>query len=348
MSVSAFKGIPSPTWTSHPARRQSPGVRCHESRGPTQRFGDMSAELRELASPEALQKLEEAREDDLVSSTTFTFDEGWGADILDDDAEEEEPDEDDVDRMLKNAVSDARFDLMPNHMVKRLQSQQQEAHRVNGNTNRDKLREMKALRKTHKRLRIISGEFAGRRLNSPRSKNVRPMMERVRAAVFDMLLSHSGSMGGFPTSTKWLDLFAGTGSVGLEALSRGCGECEFIELDPWVTSSVLEPNIQACSCEMRSSTHTMRAEDYLKRAAEQPQFSRGPFDYISVCPPYLQVSYPELQDLLEQSGLITDESVIFLEYPKQLSKEIRDKIGPLSMVKDRKYGRTFLAVYACT
>lgn len=346
MLVPALKGAGSPAWTTQLGRRQS--VRTHASHGPTQKFGDMSTTLRELASPEALRKLEEeASEEAIVSSSTFTLDDGWGADILDGDTEDDDDDEEGSDRTLKNAMLDARFDMMPKHMVQRLQSQQVEADTVNGNTNRDKLQELKAQRKTHKRLRIISGKFAGLRLTSPRSKAVRPMMERVRAAVFDMILAHSGSMAGFPATTKWLDLYAGTGSVGLEALSRGCGECQFIELDPWVTSAVLEPNIQACSCEMRATTHTMRVEDYLKRAAEQPQFSRGPFDYISVCPPYLQVSYPELQSLLEQSGLISSKSVLFMEYPKQLSKEIQKEIGPLSMVKDRKYGRTYMAVYAC-
>lgn len=63
---------------------------------------------------------------------------------------------------------------------------------------------------------------------------------QVRQAIFNMIQSQAGSSGGLPPGTRWLDLFAGTGSVGLEALSRGCAEAHFIELDPWVCKKVRE------------------------------------------------------------------------------------------------------------
>lgn len=55
---------------------------------------------------------------------------------------------------------------------------------------------------------------------------------------------------------RWLDLFAGTGSVGIEALSRGCDECHFIEMDPWVVRACLGPNLEACDVVGRSVVHT--------------------------------------------------------------------------------------------
>lgn len=101
-------------------------------------------------------------------------------------------------------------------------------------------------------------------------------------------------------------------------------------------------------------------EDFLDRLIRMPQYSSGPFDFVSVCPPYKQVSYPELQQQIEDANIIHEDSVIFMEYPKQvrsktkcyryvgfqLKHEIRDSIGPLMKVKDRSYGRTLLAVYA--
>ena len=203
-----------------------------------------------------------------------------------------------------------------------------------------------AERRLHQQLKIIAGRAAGRRLLSARGAQTRPMMEKVRAAIFDMVQSQAGSVGGLPHGARWLDLFAGTGSVGLEALSRGAGEAHFVELDPWVHRRVLGRNIAACGFEAESTCHASRAEDFLRRAAAAPRFAGGPFDFISVCPPYLLVSYPELYDLLEASGLLHARSIVFVEYPKQLAEHVRPTLGPLIKVRDRKYGRTWIAIYA--
>lgn len=201
-------------------------------------------------------------------------------------------------------------------------------------------------RRLHRQLKIISGSAAGRRLASARGAQTRPMMEKVRAAIFDMVQSQAGSVGGLPRGCRWLDLFAGTGSVGLEALSRGAGEAHFVELDPWVHRRVLKPNIEACGFSRAATCHASRAEDFLRRAIAAPSFAGGAFDFVSVCPPYLLVSYPELYDLLEASSLLHERSIAFVEYPKQLADHVRPTLGPLVKVRDRKYGRTWIAVYA--
>ena len=82
------------------------------------------------------------------------------------------------------------------------------------------------------------------------------MLCQVRKALFDMLQSFEGGDPSFLENTRWLDLFAGTGSVGLEALSRGAAHCQFIELDSWVVSSVLGPNIESCGSDGSTMIHT--------------------------------------------------------------------------------------------
>lgn len=67
--------------------------------------------------------------------------------------------------------------------------------------------------------------------------------------------------------------------------------------------------------------------------------------WCSVCPPYLLVSYEELFELLSTSKLLHPGSVVFVEYPQSVSKIIPDTLGPLALLRDRKYGRTNLAVY---
>ena len=93
-------------------------------------------------------------------------------------------------------------------------------------------------RRTHRQLQIIAGSAQNYKLWSPEDMNTRPMMSAVRAAVFSMLTSMSHESGTasalFPPGARWLDLFAGTGAVGIEALSRGVEEAHFVELDPWV------------------------------------------------------------------------------------------------------------------
>lgn len=89
-----------------------------------------------------------------------------------------------------------------------------------------------------------------------------------------------------------------------------------------------------------------KAEDFLRRAKEVARFAGGPFDFISVCPPYLLVSYEELYSLLADSPLLHANSIVLVEYPKRLAHLITERLGPLVKVRDRHYGRTFVALYA--
>lgn len=238
-------------------------------------------------------------------------------------------------------TTEAFLESLPRHMKRRLEQEQQEVNaeeeRLEGNTQR----KVAARRKTHRKLRIISGTAASVRLFSPQGDQTRPMMEKVRGAVFSMIGSMYGSMSGLPSETRWLDLFAGTGAVGLEGLSRGVGEGHFVELSDWVVTNCLAKNIQNCGVSDRAVIHTMKAEEYLRKNAGRA----GTFDFISVCPPYELVSYPELYELLEASGMVGKETIVLVEYPERVKSSIVDTLAGLRKVRDRKYGRTWLALY---
>ncbi|KAK9865809.1 hypothetical protein WJX84_002272 [Apatococcus fuscideae] len=234
------------------------------------------------------------------------------------------------------------------HEIRELEKMQLETSKNNADVRATAARKKVAARKTHRRLHIMGGKLAGRSLLSGDADTTRPMMEMVRQAVFNMLLAQSEGPSHIelPPNSTWLDLFAGTGAVGLEALSRGCGHASFVELDPWVVDKVLEPNLSSCGLLQQSSIHCMRAEDFVRRSgAGNIGRLQQSFDFISVCPPYLQVSYPELFDLLEASTLLHENTILILEYPKQLAQEIRPQLGPLHKIRDRRYGRTLVAVY---
>ena len=95
----------------------------------------------------------------------------------------------------------------------------------------------------------------------------------MRAAIFNMILSQAGSGSTLPPNARWLDLFAGTGSVGLEALSRGASLTHFVEMDPWVCKKILGNNISTCGFSKKSVVHTSGVEDFLRKAKELPRFA---------------------------------------------------------------------------
>lgn len=120
-------------------------------------------------------------------------------------------------------------------------------------------------------MRIIAGEFGGRRLGTPPGEGTRPMLDRVREAVFSTL-------GDRVPGAHVLDLFAGTGSLGLEALSRGASHVRFFESDRRM-AAVLRANVQALGVEER-------CEVIVRDALDARSWGEGPFDLLFLDPPY--------------------------------------------------------------
>ena len=170
-------------------------------------------------------------------------------------------------------------------------------------------------------VRIIAGEKRGRRLKVPRTE-LRPTGERVREAVFDAL----GPVAGLSI----LDLFAGTGAMGLEALSRGAAHCVFAERDP-EAAAVLRANIAALDLGPRS---TVIVGDYAAVAARLAE-SAGLFDLLFVDPPYRML--PEVEAKLEPllPGLVAQDGAVVIEGPKA-AKAVFSRVP----VFDRVYGDT--------
>uniref|UniRef100_A0A453HC68 16S rRNA (Guanine(966)-N(2))-methyltransferase RsmD n=1 Tax=Aegilops tauschii subsp. strangulata TaxID=200361 RepID=A0A453HC68_AEGTS len=191
---------------------------------------------------------------------------------------------------------------------------------------------------------VLAGKVRRRKLLSPKDRNVRPMMEVVRGAAFDIIQSAGGS----PASLKpglWLDLYSGTGSVGIEAMSRGCSQAHFVELDPWVISEVLKPNLDCTGFLDTSHIHMLRVENFLDNA-EKSKGRYPSFDYISVTPPYVEVNYSTLLDQLARSPLVGEDCFILVEYP--LKTDMPESCGKLIKIADRKFGRTNLLIYGPT
>ncbi|CAN4081710.1 unnamed protein product [Withania somnifera] len=204
-----------------------------------------------------------------------------------------------------------------------------------------KLEEPKPPRETHRLLQVVGGTARRKKLLSPKSMDVRPMMEVVKAAAFGILQAAGGSPASLRPG-RWLDLYSGTGSVGIEAISRGCSEVHFVEMDPWVVSDVLRPNLEWTGFLDVSLIHTVRVENFLERA-EHFLGEDGSFDYISVTPPYAAVDYSTLMNQISKSSIVGENTFLVVEYP--LRTNMLDSCGCLVKISDRRFGRTHLAIY---
>ena len=168
-------------------------------------------------------------------------------------------------------------------------------------------------------MRINSGRFKYRKLEIPES--ARPTTEKVREAVFSMLI---GKVEGATV----LDLFAGSGSLGLEALSRGAEFCGFNEGDR-KNYKILKNNIANCKAEEISSTYN---NDFRKALI----LANREFDIIFVDPPYREGYYGEVFELVEKYGLLADGGVIVAEHLND--NELSDNMLSFSRTKHKRYG----------
>jgi len=203
-------------------------------------------------------------------------------------------------------------------------------------------------------LRIVAGLAKGKRLVSP-DVYLRPMMGKVRQALFSTLISFGlFEKKGF---IRHLDIFAGSGSVGLESLSRGATHCTFVDLSPNCCSAV-HTNFELCKFSSSSSTtYDVQCCDAFT-AIQNPSsvnINHGPYHIITICPPYEEIIYADLLQSLCNSSLLQEDTIIVIEYPIELrslphivqSTHDTDAVNRsiLVGVRNRKYGRTVLAMY---
>jgi 16S rRNA (guanine966-N2)-methyltransferase len=195
-------------------------------------------------------------------------------------------------------------------------------------------------------LKIAGGVARGRRLDSP-TVYLRPMMGKVKEAVYSALTSfglYDESVAG--PAVYHLDIFAGSGSVGLESLSRGAASCTFVDLAADCCSCI-QRNLEKCKL-----TGQVVQADALKALTDPssvgiPQGST--FQLVTICPPYEEVVYGDLIEAVINSPLVTDDTFILLEYPIELGclphVIRRNDGGAVVGVRNRRYGRTVIAIY---
>jgi 16S rRNA (guanine966-N2)-methyltransferase len=171
-------------------------------------------------------------------------------------------------------------------------------------------------------LRVVAGTYKGRRLAAPRGTRTRPTADRVREALFSML----GDVGG----ARVLDLYAGSGALGIEALSRGADSAVFVERDAQAVATI-ERNLAAVGAEA-----TVLRQDALRFLAR----ADGAFDLVFCDPPYDSASRlaGPLADRLP--ALIAEDARIVTESDKR-----NPLVLPFPLVVERAYGDTRIAIH---
>jgi len=179
-------------------------------------------------------------------------------------------------------------------------------------------------------VRIIGGAARGTRLVAPADRRIRPTLDRVREALFNILAPRI-------EGSRFLDLFAGTGAVGLEALSRGAVHVDWVEADTDARGLIRE-NLRRTRLASRGGIRAYRVEP------DQPLRVAGPYDIVYADPPHAFEAYDAL---LKQAGdVLASDGVFVLEHASTASPP--EAGGGLSRYRRAAYGRSILSFYERT
>ena len=179
-------------------------------------------------------------------------------------------------------------------------------------------------------MRVGGGEARGRRLKGAATPGVRPTTERVRAAIFNILAEDQY------LDRRVLDLFAGTGSLGIEALSRGAAWADFVEKDRR-QAGVVRDNLAATNF---GGVAEVRQAD----AARALPALRGGYSLIMLDPPYRMGAFHSLLDAIGgQQGLLTPDGMVVAGHSRQT--ELRAAYGTLRRTIYRQYGDNAVSFY---
>ena len=177
-------------------------------------------------------------------------------------------------------------------------------------------------------MRVITGTAKGKRLKTPEGMNTRPTADRVKEAVFSVIQFEV-------QNAKFLDLFAGSGQMGIEALSRGASSAVFVDSNR-EAYKLLQENIKTVGFENRSSVVFSDYRSYLKKCREK-------FDIIFLDPPYAEDFLENSLKSITEIDILEECGIIICERPADKLREL--EIPGLIRAKDYRYGKTWITIY---
>jgi len=178
-------------------------------------------------------------------------------------------------------------------------------------------------------MRIITGKAKGHRLKVPKGTVVRPATDLVRGAIFSILETTTGDWA------QVLDLFAGSGALGIEALSRGAGWVDFVERKPRCCA-IIKQNLEKAKLEAQ-------AHIYCCSVAKAISFLDKEYSIILIDPPYSDSSIGSLVMQLATSKLVGVSSTVVVTHSSHLP--LSSSYAELNLIKERRHGDSCIAVY---
>ena len=180
-------------------------------------------------------------------------------------------------------------------------------------------------------MRITGGEFRGRTVKTPSSGALRPTQDRVRESLFNIL---SPEM----PNASFLDLFSGSGAVGIEALSRGAGQVVFVDVDP---RHIATARANLASIAPAAKASFVRADVYAWIAS----YAGDGFTIVFADPPYAlgeQKGYRQFMDTLAERNIVREGGLFIAE---MTASQSADEAAGWELLRDRKYGCTRICIW---
>jgi 16S rRNA (guanine966-N2)-methyltransferase len=183
-------------------------------------------------------------------------------------------------------------------------------------------------------MRIISGKYKGRRLAPVKGADIRYTSDRIKESLFS-ILSRTVS------DSRFLDIFAGSGNVGIEALSRGAESLTFVDINP-ICIRAISSNLEHCGIDPNPpqvrlvKMGALLAIDYLRR-------HKMSFDIIFLDPPYIADFIEKCLLRISECNILTEDGLVIAEHDIKENAPI--DVGNLVMTRQEKYGTTILSFY---
>jgi 16S rRNA (guanine(966)-N(2))-methyltransferase RsmD len=178
-------------------------------------------------------------------------------------------------------------------------------------------------------MRVITGTSKGKKLRSLSGRSVRPTSDRVKESIFNIL-------GDEVKGRTVLDLFAGTGNLGIEALSRGAAKVVFVE-KARQASQLIQQNLSHCQVEGRSEVLPWDAVRAIKCLERRHDF----FDLILMDPPYRKGWVSKTLATLMSQPIYHDHSILVLEHDRR--EPLPEVLGPWELIRERRMGDTIVS-----
>lgn len=180
-------------------------------------------------------------------------------------------------------------------------------------------------------MRVVSGKYKGKSLRAVPGSSTRPTTDKVKEAIFNIIGPYfDGGMG--------LDLFAGSGGLGIEALSRGVENMIFVDRDSKAIQTIHE-NLRTCGIEDEAEVYRNDANRALKAIIKRDIV----FEYIFLDPPYAKQQLKEILETIDKNKLLSQNGVIVCEHSSDVSMPI--KIENLNQIKKETYGIITISIY---